>query len=184
MEMKIEFILILVLVICCPVIATEYKTYINEFFKVEYPTNWVIQEPLRDIKGDYQGEAFGSRLAAYRVPQDLNYAFCRLQVQVPSDTNGPIQTNEAVMVTVHVIGSGISIELPDSSKSFSVFNETGYVDDPLLKGLNKTDYMNNPLLHFLSTFQVNQPNLKEMPISQLPDMGKQIESILKSQELI
>ena len=160
--MKIECILILALVICYPVVAIEYKTYINEFFKVEYPTNWVIQEPLRNIKGDYQGGAFGSRLAAYRLPQDLNYAFCRVQVQAPSDTNDHIQTNAAVMVTVHVIGSGISIELPDSSKSFSVFNETGYVDDPLLKGLNKTDYMNNPLLHFLSTFQVNQPNLKEM----------------------
>jgi hypothetical protein len=171
MEMKIESILILLLVICCPVIATEYKTYINEFFKVEYPMNWIIQEPLRNIKGDSQGGAFGSRLAAYRVPQDLNYAFYSVQVQEPSDTNGPIQTNEAVMVTVHVIGSGISIELADSINSFSVFNETGYIDDPQLKGLNKTEYMNNPLLHFLSTFQVNQPNLKEMPISQLPDTG-------------
>ena len=184
MEMRIEFILILVLVIFCPAIATEYKTYINEFFKVEYPTNWVIQEPLRNIKGDYQGGAFGSRLAAYRVPQDLNYAFCRVQVLEPSDTNDPIQTNEAVMVTVHVVGSDISIELPDSSKSFSVFNEAGYIDDPLLEGLNRTEYANNSLLHFLSAFQVNQPNLKEMPISQFPDTGKQIESILRNQELI
>jgi hypothetical protein len=183
--MKIEFILISALVIlACPAMAIEYKIYENEFFKVEYPTNWVIQEPLRDMIGDSQGGAFGSRLAAYRVPQDLNYAFCRLQVQEPSDTNGPIRTNKVVMVTVHVIGSGISIELPDSSKSFGVFNETGSIDDPQLKGLNKTEYMNNPLLHFLSTFQVNQPNLKAMPINQLPDTGKQIESILKNQELI
>ena len=163
--MKIECILILALVICCPVIATEYKTYINEFFKVEYPTNWVIQEPLRNIKGDYQGSVLGSRLAVYREPQDLNYAFFRVQVQKPSDKD-PIQTNKALMVTVHVIGSGISIELPDSSKSYNVFNETGYIDDPLLKKLNRTEYMNNPRLHFLSSFQVNQPNLKEMPISQ------------------
>jgi len=184
MEMKIEFILILVLVICCPAIATEYKTYINEFFKVEYPSNWVIQESLRNIKDDYQGGAFGSRLAAYRVPQDLNYAFCRVQVQAPSDTNDHIQTNAAVMVTVHVIDSDISIELPDSSKSFSVFNEAGYIDDPMLEGLNGTEHVNNPLLHFLSTFQVNQPNLKEMPISQFPDTSKQIERILKSQGLI
>ncbi|MDD1753901.1 MAG: hypothetical protein LUQ38_12530 [Methanotrichaceae archaeon] len=171
MEMKIEFILILVLAICCPVIATEYKTYINEFFKVEYPTNWVIQEPLRNIKGDYQGEAFGSRFTAYRVPQDFNYAFCSVQVQEPSDTNGPIRTNEEVMVTVHVIGNGISIELPDSNKSFNMFNKIGYIDDPLIKGLNKTEYTKNPLLHFLSTFQVNQPNLKEMSISQIAGHG-------------
>ncbi len=175
--MKIEFILILVLVICCPAIATEYKVYINEFFKVEYPTDWVIQEPLRNIKGDYQGTAFGSRLAAtaYRLPQDLNQAFCRLEVKGQSDINNPIRTNEKVMVTVHVEGSTISIELPGSSKSFDMFNETGYIDDPLLVGLNKTDVMNNPLLHFLSTFRVNQPNLNEVPIGKLPYNNEQID---------
>jgi hypothetical protein len=36
-----------------------------------------------------------------------------------------------VMVIVHVTGSDISVELPDSSKSFGLFNEIGYVDDPL-----------------------------------------------------
>jgi hypothetical protein len=170
--MKIDSILILALVICCPVIATEYKTYTNEFFKVEYPMNWVIKEPLRNIIGDYQGDPFGSRLAAYRVPQDLNYDFCRVQVQKPSDTNGPIQISEVVTVTVHVIGSSISIELPGSSKSFKAFNEAGYIDDPLLKGLNRTEYLNDPFLHFLSTFQVNQPNLKEISIRQLPNASE------------
>ena len=58
-------------------------------------------------------------------------------MQEPSDTNGPYTKNKAVMVTVHVIGSGISIELSDSSKSFSVFNEKGCIDDTLLESLNK-----------------------------------------------
>ncbi|MDD1752753.1 MAG: hypothetical protein LUQ38_06660 [Methanotrichaceae archaeon] len=186
LEMKIECLLILALVICCPVIAIEYKTYINEFFKVEYPANWLIQEPLRTIKGDDQGSASGSRLvgAAYRLPQDLNYVFYSIEVREPSDTNSPTQTSKVVMVTVHVIGSEISVELADSSKSFSIFNETGYIDDPLLRGLNKTEYVDNPLLHFLSTFQVSQPNVKEIPIGQLSDTDEQIERILKGQELV
>jgi hypothetical protein len=176
MEMKIGFVLIVALVICCPAISIEYQSYDNGFFKAEYPTNWVIYEPQReDID---QGGEFASLLES----QPLVYTFINTQIQKNNGQVG-IKMMQMAMVQVDMPNGRITVSLPDYRKSFFVFNQTGYIDDPLLKGLNETEYMNDPLLHFLSTFQVKpKPNLKEITDSKLPSIDEQLNKIVEGQQ--
>ncbi|MDD1752804.1 MAG: hypothetical protein LUQ38_06935, partial [Methanotrichaceae archaeon] len=112
----------------------------------------------------------------------LVYSFINTQVQKNNEQVG-INMTDIAMIQVDMPNGRITVGLPDYRKSFFVFNQTGYIDDPLLKGLNETEYKNDSLLHFLSTFQVkSKPNLKDITDSKLPSINEQLNKIIKSQQ--
>lgn len=160
-------------ILACPVIAIEYQTYENGIFKVEYPTNWIVQEPTREDVG--AGSEFASRLAPYQESRSLHYVFRSVQGDVHES-----KATVVLVVQVNLPEGGIIIELQNYRNSFSVLNQTGYIDDPLIKGLNETEYMNDPRLHFLSTFQAKTiPDLKEIYDSKLSPEDEQLKRVLE-----